>query len=776
MLSHTIPLKLIIAGMTKKSQKLSNVILGSLFLIVVSFASTESVFESSVKAAEKQTDVKEGESWNPVQSDQWVATDNLSRSLPTFDEVGPTRPGKYIACFYFLWNGRHGDAGPYNISKILEEHPEAKDDPNSPVWGGMGVPHHWGESVFGYYVGEDESVLRKHAQMLGDAGVDVVCFDVTNQLTYPESYRPLFKVFSEMQKEGNKVPKVAFLCPFWAPNKVVRELWRDVYSQNFYPDVWFTWKGKPLILADPDMLTPHLQTSSQGCVPVKLEEKTVLTQKFAIDVPFNKFVFNSPTWEQKNSSVTFALRDESGKVLERRKDIAVSDNAPYVVDFSKAFPAGTYTVELRKGAGNQVGWWAHAFEGNNYEEKANEVYKVASVRWLEASQDGKPINKVFVLNIGAYDEETAQILDFFTFRPSQPDYFIGPTKPNQWSWLEAYPQHEFYNDEGEVEEMCVGVAQNAVDGKLGVLSNPRAYGRSFHDGSEPTPENCDFTGRNFQEQWDRALKVDPEIVFVTGWNEWIAGRFDINAPFNGATPVSFVDQYNEEYSRDCEPMKGGHEDAYYYQFIANVRRFKGVSRPQIGVPQPIKIDGNFVDWRKVVPQFYDAVTDPTHRDCRGWGKDTRYVNMTGRNDFIQARVSYDADNLYFYVKTKDAIQGDFASENWISLLIDSDENVQTGNKGNDFIIASNGSKFALFQGREDSIVEEPEIEVRFQISENEIELAVPRKSLNLADKKPVFRFKWSDGINILGNWAGFTTDGDTAPNDRYYYRYIAPSK
>ncbi len=32
--------------------------------------------------------------------------------------------------------------------------------------------HHWGEPYLGYYVSNDEWVIRKHAQMLSDAGVD----------------------------------------------------------------------------------------------------------------------------------------------------------------------------------------------------------------------------------------------------------------------------------------------------------------------------------------------------------------------------------------------------------------------------------------------------------------------------------------------------------------------------------------------------------------------------------------------------------------------------
>ena len=50
--------------------------------------------------------------------------------------------------------------------------------------------------------------------------------------------------------------------------------------------------------------------------------------------------------------------------------------------------------------------------------------------------------------------------------------------------------------------------------------------------------------------------MDPEFVFVTGWNEWIAQRF-LN---EGGTSMLgrklakgetfFVDQYSQEYSRD----------------------------------------------------------------------------------------------------------------------------------------------------------------------------------------------------------------------------------
>src|SRR4029453_3514416 len=47
----------------------------------------------------------------------------------------------------------------------------------------------------------------------------------------------------------------------------------------------------------------------------------------------------------------------------------------------------------------------------------------------------------------------------------------------------------------------------------------------------------------------------------TQWNKYTdAGCF-----FPGGL---FVDEYDHEYSRDCEPMKGGHADNYYYQLAS----------------------------------------------------------------------------------------------------------------------------------------------------------------------------------------------------------------
>src|ERR1700676_3512433 len=125
----------------------------------------------------------------------WPGTDGLGRMLPMSEEVGLPRPDRFVGVFYFLWLSQHTDLGPFDISKILARDTTAITNAASPLWGPMQAPHHWGESIFGYYISKDEGVLRKHAQMLSDAGVDVIIFDASNQLTYPSSWQALCGVF-----------------------------------------------------------------------------------------------------------------------------------------------------------------------------------------------------------------------------------------------------------------------------------------------------------------------------------------------------------------------------------------------------------------------------------------------------------------------------------------------------------------------------------------------------------------------------------------------------
>jgi hypothetical protein len=561
-------------------------------------------------------------------SDTWVATDALGRQVPTFEQVGPSRSGRVVGMFYFLWHGAHVQGGPYDVSRILAKDPEAMHKPDSPLWGPLHAPHHWGESIFGYYLTDDRAVLRKHAQMLSDAGVDFVAFDVTNQLTYPTWYRALLQEWSEVRRLGNRTPQIVFLCPFGDPAKVVRELWRDLYRDGHHRDLWFLWEDKPLILAD--------------------------------------------------------------------------------------------------------------------------------AAFLQAKDDG----------------ESQQIRDFFTFRKPQPDYFRGPTQPGMWSWLEVYPQHVFRNAQGEREQMSVGVAQNAVDRRLGSMSEAGARGRSYHQGRTDSRPEAVRWGLNLAEQFDHALREDPRCLFVTGWNEWIAGRF---AEFNGVRlPVMFVDQFDQEHSRDIEPMRGGHGDDYYYQFASYVRRYKG-ARPLPSLKsRPIRIDGRFKDWRGVEPVYRDTIGDAVRRQHPGWGTNLVYTNVTGRNDLVAAKISVAARGMSFYVRTSSWLTP-ASSTNWMLLLLDLDANAATGWMGYDYLI--NGRRphprqASVARNLGSAFAWETVGLASLRVGEDQLELSIPWEVLGRTGPPAMVDFKWADQCLQAGDWSDFTLNGDAAPNDRYNYRAI----
>ena len=225
------------------------------------------------------------------------------------------------------------------------------------------------------------------------------------------------------------------------------------------------------------------------------------------------------------------------------------------------------------------------------------------------------------------------VKEFFTFRKPEPSYFTGPSGPDQWGWLEVFPQHVFPNRAGEKEQMTVGVAQNAVNGRLG------------------------------------ALAEDPEFIFVTGWNEWVAMRFD---EFAGVRePVMFVDQFDHENSRDIEPMRGGHTDAYYHLLVDRVRRYKG-ARPQPAAGPRVSIapDAGAAQWDVVTPVYRNHAGLPP-RDHPGWGSAGRYANATLRNNIVECRVARDDRFVWFMARTRDALTPP-ADGAWMRLFINLD--------------------------------------------------------------------------------------------------------
>jgi len=288
-------------------------------------------------------------------------------------------------------------------------------------------------------------------------------------------------------------------------------------------------------------------------------------------------------------------------------------------------------------------------------------------------------------------------------------------------------------------------------------------------------------GIYFQQRWDEALKSNPQFLYLNDWNEWTAGKYQ---PGPGQTfpfmrregTYRFIDQYNAEFNRCIQPMKGGYTDNYYMQMVQNIRRYKGVRPiPVVHGVHRITIDGDFTDWSEVKVEYRDTVGDTAHRDYKGYGG-LHYTDDSGRNDIVTSKVAVDSSMVFFYVETNEALTPHTGS-NWMLLLIDADQNPDTGWYGYDYLInkrVADGKTTTLM--RYDSKASgDPWVEVAkldYRYAGKALELAVPRKLLGLNGDAFTFDFHWCDNPSDLKDPISLCVSGDSAPNRRFNYRCV----
>ncbi|HVJ20787.1 MAG TPA: hypothetical protein VM686_35500 [Polyangiaceae bacterium] len=574
-----------------------------------------------------------GQALRDTAADSWEATDGLGRSLPTDEEVGPPQP-RQVLMFYYIWHQRSGSDGPYDLTKITA----GKQQPFSDAdFGPSPLFHHWGEPALGYYDINDEFVLRRHAQMLHDAGVDAVILDVTNAATYDATWKTLCSVYADLRANGNPTPAIAFLANS-SSDATVQHLYDELYAKQECQGLWFTVQGKPLMMA-----------ARGGGLSAAAQDFFTFRQSWA--------------WTDPN------------------------------------------------------GWFA----------------------------DGQ----------------------------------------DKWPWLDNHPQKwGWHSSADEPEEMPVGVAQHPTGN----------YGRSYHAGQQPALDANYVTadtaaGLGFQEQWDRVHEVKPPVVLVTQWNEWIAQRFVKCGQYDtGATHFMgrelacgdshFIDDFNQEFSRDIEPMRGGHEDAYYYQLVANVRRYKG-ARPGAEA-SPAGSFGALTAsaFDDVTPDYLDDLGDVTHRNMLGYGGPEPYVNSSGRNDFDLVRVGRDDTTLYFYARTSSPLTPS-SDERWMVLWLDSDGDSSTGFMGFDHVVnrTRQGSSASVEAHVGPDFTWQAAGDAELVATGSELVLAVPRAAVALPATAGAlsFRFKWTDNVPEPLTALELIEQGDSAPNGRFTYRYQTSS-
>ncbi|CAM3680807.1 hypothetical protein COLU111180_02650 [Cohnella lubricantis] len=416
----------------------------------------------------------------------------------------------------------------------------------------------------------------------------------------------------------------------------------------------------------------------------------------------------------------------------------------------------------------QFVFYTNTDSGKRVGEIFEDVYKPGRYPHLWFRLDGKP------LIIGNPEECSEEQRAFFTFRLNQ--WPNEAARTNGFPWIEfERPQRVFYNDRGEKEVISVSVAQHP---SVAMSDTPfygygGNWGRGYSDGADPEEANsleAIYRGANLAEQWEFALAEDPRIVFVTGWNEWIAMRFD-GVP---ERPVLFVDQATLNFSRDIEPMNGGYNDNYYMQLIEYIRRFKGTAPPVLaGTAATLNLSDGFGGWDGITAEVRDFEGDTMPRSHRGYG-DLIYTSDTGRNDFVSMKAAHDDRYIYFYARTREPLSP-CTGKHWMMLLINTDGTADKGWHGYDFIVNRSviDDSTTLLERSTGGWVWERVADIWYVAAGRELQLAVPRAALGLdRPGEPLcFEFKWADHMLSDGDIMDFYRYGDVAPEGRLNYAY-----
>lgn len=414
----------------------------------------------------------------------------------------------------------------------------------------------------------------------------------------------------------------------------------------------------------------------------------------------------------------------------------------------------------------------------------NEWYKPGTYDDLWFQWQGKPLMMAAQpTDATKFRRKTplADVQNYFTWRPTWAFQDAGK-EPTKWRFMDDLKdggrQRPALGQDGKPEQIVVNKSTGGP-----IWDNMTSGGVSTYPGHVPTYNDQWLSAENaqglfFQTMWNNALKAPAPILLVTGWNEWTASVWETpGVVMLGRKTVAgqghIVDEFNMDFNRDLEPMKGGYGDDYFWQFVANLRRYKGMEPPQkASPPRKISIIGPETQWQSVRPLFRDARGDTANRDWDGCTPHSHYTNRSARNDIVLAQVARDARTVFFHVRATAPLSPS-TDANWMELLIDSDANPRTGWHGYDLLVNHRrmGNKCTVERcignaWRWKSIAASP-----FHVSNDGLTVALPRVLFGPARRSLTFDFKWADNLPAVPDIMDFYSQGDVAPDARFNFRY-----
>lgn len=559
---------------------------------------------------------------------------------------------------------------------------------------------------------------------------------------------------------------------------------------------YWTWHIDSLSLEIPN----NLQTLSEQYPDAMRDWDNELWQNLT-----NTYFWNEPIYGYYRGDDAWVLRKQAELLTNAGVDVIFTDNTNGTTTWRTAYTAlmDTWTDAMNDGVKTpKVSFILPFFNGDDTNQQLqslfNDIYRNGNYQNLWFYWDGKPMLMAMKNAVGnPLSRIESSITDFFTFRTPQPGYVTPRTAASNWGWLSMYPQALYYANNaarkaGSVEQMTVGIAMNHnyVTGELASMNGDHIAGRSY---TSTDPERYQREGNeaskwgyNFAEQWNYALQIDPSVVFVTGWNEFRVGRYEMWPDESSGTENAFPDQYNDEFSRDIEPTKGALQDHYYYQLVNFVRQYKGVRAiPTPSANQTIDLNAGYEQWKTVAPYYGAYIGNTDDRDADGYG-DLHYTETSGRNDIIGAQVARDADYLYFLVECAEEITP-YTDPLWMNLYLDTDPDNQGWNTFeyvlNKTPATSDTMVLERFTADNDYSRTEVVAEVSYVQDGRYLTVKIPKSAVQLTGDDYTVNFTWTDHVHDEGNDAVYSGDildfyisGDAAPGGRFKYSFVSTAE
>ena len=510
-----------------------------------------------------------------------------------------------------------------------------------------------------------------------------------------------------------------------------------------------------------------------------------------------QYFWDEPIYGFYRSDDTWVLRRQAEMLAAAGVDVVFSDNSNATLVWADAYPSlyETWFAAQQDGLDvPKISYLMPFAAGNDTKVQLNHfynsIYYDGKYRSLWYYLDGKPMLMAYPDSLSDATMDK-QIAEFFTYRPGFATYF-SKRQVDNWGWLSVYPQAAHYksHDRSQIEQMTVGVAQNAnyITNTLSAMNGGPIMGRSYtQDRSHLGEAGSSLWGYNFAEQFAYALEKDPKVIFVTGWNEWCASRYDTWCGVANAFP----DTFNDEYSRDLEPTRGSLGDNYYYQFVNFVRRYKGVrALPVPSQKMTIDITGEESQWQTVEPYYAASIGNTGDRDSDGY-LGTHYSDFSGRNDIIGAQLARDDQFLYFHVECAEDITP-YTDSLWMNLYIDCD-----GENGGwntfDYVVnksAASADTVVLERFTGDGYASVKVADCAYTVDGRYMTVKVRKSDLGLSGYDFTVNFAWTDNVHDVadtgaevdgkmvystfsGDILDFYTSGDVAPGGRFKFSYVS---